>query len=347
MYRISIYLVFLSFLLVGCKSSKLLPGDAKKPIRFAFYNVENLFDTEDDPATQDEEFLPTSDKQWTPERCREKMEQLDRVVAGMGYPAILGLAEVENEKILREFVKTGGMKKQDYKYIHYDSPDQRGIDVALIYRKPALRVINHKILRIHFPPEVVEDYTTRDILYVKGRIQDEVLVHIFINHWPSRRGGVEESEPKRLFVARQLRRSVDSLFRINANANIIIAGDFNDEPDNKSLTEVLQANPPVDSIVTEALYNCAAALDHAGQGTYAYRGNWNMLDQIIVSGSLLIQSNRLRAQEMQIFQPEWATYPDQDGRRVPNRSFGGPNYYGGFSDHFPVYLDFRFGQDKK
>ncbi len=337
-------LFILSIFILGCATPlklKLKEFKNNKSYRIAFYNVENLFDLVDEPIKLDEEFTPEGRNKWDATRYQKKLDQLAKVFEAMDYPAIIGLCEVENARVLKDLTEKTSLKDYDYQFVHQESPDKRGIDVALIYMSSLLTVKESDITRINFPPEIVEDYTTRDILYVEGIFRNKETLHLFINHWPSRRGGVEASEPKRVYVATQLRKQTMQLFKEDPQSHIIITGDFNDEPNNNSVLYTLNAKPSSDSLITSQLYNCSASLDKQGKGTYNFRGNWNMLDQFIVSTSLLDGSCKLKADEAKIFSEDWMLYNDKKYGKTPNRTYGGPNYYGGFSDHLPVYLDLR------
>ncbi len=303
----------------------------------AFYNVENLFDTDDDPKTKDDEFTPTGKKKWTTERYQKKLFDLAKVVTAMNAPSLLGLCEVENEKVLIDLAATDALAKHKYGVVHFDSPDIRGIDVALLYKTKDFVVSNSNKIAIDFPKEIVEDYTTRDILHVEGTLNGKHQLHIFVNHWPSRRGGLTKSEPKRIYVAKQLRKKVNEIFESNPEANIIIMGDLNDETDNKSVALTLSAVKEPQSR-SKYLYNCTAALDTPTSGTYRYKSNWNMLDQIIVSGNLKNEKG-IEVGDAKIIKEEWMIYMDKKVGAKPNKTYGGPNYYGGFSDHFPVYIE--------
>jgi len=302
---------------------------AKETYRIGFYNVENLFDTIDSPLRKDDEFTPQSEKKWNTERYQKKLNDLAKVIAAMGTPTILGLSEVENRQVCEDLGRTEALRNANYVTIHQQSPDFRGIDVALMFQKDKFRLITSNLVRISFPAAIVEDYTTRDILYVRGILDGKEEVHIFVNHWPSRRGGEEASEPKRVYVAQQLRKYTEKILAKNPDANIISMGDFNDESDNKSLSVELG----------DSFHNCMAALDRAGKGTYNYRGDWNMIDHILVSKALQEGRGNLTANEGVIFQEEWMMFQSKKYGATPNRTYGGPNYYGGFSDHLPIYVD--------
>lgn len=315
----------------------------KAPLRIAFYNVENLFDLEDDPATNDDDFTPAGKQEWTAERYQTKLDRIGEVVGGMGYPALLGLCEVENATVLSDLCRSDKLRRQDYQFVHFDSPDYRGIDVALLYRKKQFRVLSSETIQIQFPAELIPeqpDYTTRDILVVQGILAKKDTVHVIVTHFPSRRGGVEASEPKRLYVAAQIRAKVDAIFAQNPLANIVIMGDFNDEPDNLSVNEILGAQPIVKKSDPHQLYNCFSESDAEGLGSYNYRGNWNMLDQIILSSPFFDGKNRLQFSRAEIYRQEKMMYTDDRFGPTPNRTYGGPNYYGGYSDHLPVFVEF-------
>jgi len=345
MLRTKILPALALLLLLGACSSplknKLKEFKTQGNYRMAFYNVENLFDLVNAPDKADDEFTPEGKKEWTAERYQKKLNDLAKVIETMGYPAIIGLCEVENELVLKDLTQRTSLKNYGYKIVHYESPDFRGIDVALIYMESLFEVQKSKVISINFPKEIVEDYTTRDILQVSGTFRGKETLHIFVNHWPSRRGGLTESEPKRVYVSTQLRKATNQIFENDPKANIIITGDFNDEPDNNSVRYTLNALPTTEPLSSQQLYNCSYTQDQTGAGSYNYRGNWNMLDQFIVSTTLLDGSCKLQAQEAQTFQQDWMMYQDKKNGATPNKTYGGPNYYGGYSDHLPVYLDLK------
>ncbi|MFK7908634.1 MAG: hypothetical protein AB8B69_26120 [Chitinophagales bacterium] len=335
-----LYISFLMWALVGCNKNTA-PSKGKHEIKVACYNVENLFDTKDDAGKIDEEFMPESKKEWTQERYIKKLNGIYKVLTSMegdgNVPAIIGLTEVENKNVLRDLVRQTSINER-YGIIHHESPDVRGIDCALLYDSSIFKVLEHEALPITF--DFSPDVTTRDIIYAKGQINgtDEIL-HVFVNHWSSRRGGLEASEIKRVTCALVLKGKLMEIFAEDENAKIVIMGDFNDETDNKSIVQTLGAKVNSKALQNKELFNTAAALDKAGKGTYNYKGNWNMLDQIIVSGNLLNDKKGLNSSsKMVIFQEDWMMYDDKKKGKVPSRTYGGPNYYGGYSDHLPVYL---------
>lgn len=299
------------------------------------YNVENLFDTVDDPKIPDEEFLPESEKQWTPERYQKKLNDLAEVISEINpkeLPEIVGLVEVENQTVLEDLVHTAKLNNQ-YAIIHEESPDYRGIDVALIYRRDAFKEITHETLPVVFPDD--PNFKTRDILHVTGKIGNKT-VHIFENHWPSRIGGDEKTEPKRVLAATVLKNKVDQILAAEPNARIIIMGDMNDEPANKSLEETLGAKSPGSGA---ELINLMMPDDNLNLGTYFYKGDWNMLDNLVVSKGLL-HDKKIRIEDNKgfIFRNDWMIYTSKNGDKSPNRTYVGNKYVAGVSDHFPVYF---------
>lgn len=312
--------------------------------RIGFYNVENLFDTVDDPNTPDEEFLPGSKKNWTLERYQTKLDHLARVVEGMGYPSLLGLAEVENETVLKDFCNKTSLKSQDYGIVHFDSPDFRGIDVALIYKKSVFKVTFSDKVRIQFPTGMISDipnYTTRDLLVVEGKFQGKEKLHIIVAHLPSRSGGQQETEPRRIYVASQIDKVVKAIFNKDPDANVIVMGDMNDEPTNPSISQSLGAQPLVGGFSNSSIYNCFYKLQQDGKGSYRFKGDWNMLDQIMVSTNLIQGTKQLKYSNSTIFQADWMMYKDEKYGLSPSRTYGGDRYFGGYSDHLPVYIELR------
>ena len=337
--------LFLSLIgvFVGCGTTRSTV-QTPETVRVAFYNVENLFDTVDDPQTLDEEFTPTGKKAYTEARYAEKLDRIAEVIQRLDYPALIGLSEVENRRVLEALLATGRLRNHRYGIEHFDSPDVRGIDVALLYRKDLFQAAGATALPIQIPPGIVEDYTTRDVLLVEGRLAGD-QVRVLVNHWPSRRGGLAQSEPKRTYVAAQVRRAVDSISLQQPDAQFIIMGDFNDEPDNRSLMSVLGAQLTREGNMDDVLFNTVAEQDKKGEGSYNYRGNWNMLDQIILSGSFL-DDDGLQYLRSVVYRDSALLFDHPKYGLTPNRSYGGPRYYGGYSDHLPVYVDFNSNKVK-
>ncbi len=308
-----------------------------------FYNVENLFDTESHPEKQDDEFTPGSEKAWDLEKYDKKLNDIASVVKAVNkdeLPEIVGLCEVENLKVLEDLVQTRDLRRGNYGIVHHESPDTRGIDCALLYNMEEFRVISSEAIPVYFPFD--SSLTTRDILYVEGKTSDNETLHLLINHWSSRWGGQKESEPKRIYCAVTLRKAVDMIMNRDNQAKIIIMGDFNDEPTNRSLFETLLANNKRKNARDRELFNMMYdAHNLRNEGSYNYRGNWNMLDQIIVSRPVITDKKGWHAgyDDGKILKADFMMFHDEDRQEyVPSRTYGGPNYYGGISDHLPVYF---------
>ena len=308
---------------------------------FAFYNVENLFDTINDPAINDSRYVPGSDLQWDTEKYEHKLDNLAKVMSvvdSTGFPTIFGLSEVENLSVVSDLVKHRELKNAGYKILHKDSPDGRGIDVALLYQSKKYKPLETRFIQPDFPMKSA--HKTRDILYSKGVIGKNDTIHIFVNHWVSRWGGQEETEPNRIFIAQLLKQITDSIFSTNANANILIAGDLNDNPTDKSLVEHLEAKKPSASSSAKTLYNLSLIPFKNGEGSLYYK-SWDMFDQIIVSTALLNGDNGLKANGNQtVIKKDWMLYHPKKGPARPSRT-ATKNYYGGYSDHLPVYIGMR------
>lgn len=309
-----------------------------------FYNVENLFDTENDSLTNDDEFTPDGARFWTKKKYWEKLHHIATTIVAIGGwspPDIIGLCEVENRQVLDDLCKKSELKNLNYSIIHKESPDKRGIDVALLYQKSTFVPLFYKALKVDFP--FSPGSTTRDILYVCGKTKNHDTLHVFVNHWPSRWGGQLESESRRMQAANVLRSEIDSIFTENAKAKIVIMGDFNDYPENKSITDVLKAGANFDNIVSGELYNLSAFIKKTtGLGSLKYEGEWGILDQIIVSGGLLTAQTGLRTskENAYIFNADFLLTDDEAYAGKKNfRTYSGYTYLGGYSDHLPVLID--------
>jgi endonuclease/exonuclease/phosphatase family metal-dependent hydrolase len=302
--------------------------------------VENLFDTIDDPAVNDSEFLPDSKKQWNTAKYNQKIHNLARVIAAIdttGLPAIVGLTEVENRGVLKDLVASEHLKKARYQIIHEESCDPRGIDAALIYRPDVFRRISHEKVPVYYSASRTR--STRELLYVCGVVLPDDTLHMVVNHWKSRIGGTKQTESKRIAYARAVREIVDSLFRVRPDANILLMGDFNDNPEDSSVSKVLSALDPGTGNIPRELYNLSYGPRMRGEGTLFYNG-WELYDQIIVSSALLSKDNSglYSAKEMSVFKEDWILYRNKTGVMVPDRSYRSDMYYGGYSDHLPVWI---------
>ena len=314
---------------------------ANPPYRVMFYNVENYFDTKDDPDKNDEDFLPNGKKHWTYNKMEEKRNSIAKVITavGEGTPvAIVGMCEVENDYVLTSLVRYSPLKNYGYKFIHYDSADKRGIDTALLYDPKQFTPLSSKPLRKEFS----DGKLTRDVLYVSGETSYGDTLHVFVCHTPSRLGGKNQTEHYRVEVMSMVRSHCDSIFSISPKANIIIMGDFNDTPKDKSICETLGAKPLSQSYETTSLYNMFYQfVDNPFIGTHKYQSQWSVLDQIIVSGNLLA-SGVVKPTSAYIFRAPFLLEEDKKNMNFrPKRTYNGLKYNAGYSDHLPVIIKFN------
>jgi len=303
----------------------------------AFYNVENLFDTINDPKINDEEFLPGGINRWTSQRYEAKLISMAEVVAGIGSefvkggPAILGLSEIENRGVLEDLINTPPLKDLGYAIVHYDSPDLRGIDVGLIYKPAVFKVINSTTNRLSMPGRT--NWFSRDQLVVTGELNGD-LISVIVNHWPSRRSGPEYREA----AAKLSRNLSDSLMKEHKNAKIFIMGDLNDDPTDRSVAKVLGAKGKEKEVNKGDLFNPMWQLHRDGIGSLAYRDAWNLFDQIIISESVLNPKKGWKFYKAKVYNEKFLIQKDGPYAGYPFRTFAGGAYAGGYSDHFPVYL---------
>lgn len=303
-----------------------------------FYNVENLFDTKNDPKTNDDDFLPDSKKKWTPERFSKKIDGIAEVLRKIAsdFPILVGLVEIENKHCLKSLTSSKLLEKANYRIIHKDSKDERGMDVAILYRPDYISLLDSEVLTV----ELENDFT-RDILYAHLALLNNSELHVYVNHWPSRREGVEKSELKRMQAAHTVRQHMDKILSVEPKANILVMGDFNDYPSNNSILKGLKSIYSTENWPRNYLFNLANSEDTEGKGTYNYRGDWGMLDQMLVSQNLLTNQDGLSVKEgnFEVFDADWLQFrhPKYKDFR-PNRTYGGNRYYGGYSDHLPIKL---------
>ncbi len=311
-------------------------------LRVMFYNVENLFDPTEDSAKMDEEYQPTGIRGWTHNRLTRKLINISKVVLAVGGwdpPDVIGMCEVENRYVLYKLTNDTPLKSYGYKIIHYESPDPRGIDVAMLYRPEKFKVLNSIPIQVRFPFDTAS--RTRDILYVKGIACKRDTINIFINHWPSKFGGAIATIPKRNYVASVVRKHVDSLLAVNPNANIMVMGDLNDSPAEESVNMVLRAKMDSVNLAPDDLYNMLAGAGISWKkGTIKFREEWEAIDHIIISRQLLSHTT---PHSLQIFDAPFLLQDDEAwyGQK-PFRTYYGAKYIGGFSDHLPIYADFKF-----
>lgn len=338
-FRTMILLVFFSISCHGQAQKK-----NHKSIIVGFYNLENLFDTIDDPATNDAEFLPEGTYKWTAERYQAKLSNMAKAIAAIGSdinlegPAIIGLAEVENPGVLQDLINTPPLKGKGYKIVHYDSPDERGIDVALLYKPSLFTVINSTSNRLVIPGE--PGFYTRNQMVVTGKLEGEQL-SLIVNHWPSRRSGPAYRE-KAAVLCRHLSDSLSVKYK---NAKIIIMGDLNDDPTDNSVAVSLGAKGVKEKITKGELFDPMVVILENGSGSLTYKGKWNLFDQIIVSEPLLdMKTKGWKYDKAAVFSAPFLL--EQEGKYAGNplRTFVGEKYFGGYSDHLPVYLILKNGR---
>lgn len=312
-------------------------------IRVMFYNVENMFDPREDSITADEEYQPTGMRGWTSGRLKQKQINISKVILAVGGwdpPDLIGVCEVENFSVLYGLTNYTALKNFGYKIIHFDSPDARGIDVALLYRTDRFKVLYSKPIPIRFPFDTAS--RTRDILFVKGVVCRLDTINILVNHWPSKFGGAMATIPRRNYLASVVRHISDSLLKINPGANILIMGDLNESPFEEGVSKVLRAKmDTTDLVEPNDLYNMLGGVGLSwNKGTIKFREEWEAIDHMIVSRPLLSHTT---PHSLQIFNAPFLLQDDEAwfGKK-PFRTYYGSKYIGGYSDHLPVYMDFKF-----
>ena len=310
----------------------------------AFYNCENLFDTVNDSLTFDDDRTPEGRYHWTQERYHQKIENLSKVISKIGYetsktsPDIIGLCEVENLAVLENLVQHPNLRAKDYGIIHFDSPDERGIDVALLYKKASFIPSSFKSHRLLLFDDMGEREYTRDQLVVGGTM-DQEEVYFIVNHWPSRRGGATKSQPFRVRAALLNKRIIDSIQKLDLDAKIIAMGDLNDDPIDDSLKKILKTKVKKDQLDSLDLYNPMETMFKKGVGSLAYRDKWNLFDQMFFTSNLVTEDRtRLTFWKAGIFAPEFIRTDKGRFKGYPLRTYSGGTYTAGYSDHFPAYL---------
>jgi predicted extracellular nuclease len=343
-----------------------------------FYNLENLFDTINDPKIDDEEFLPASAKKYNNALYRNKLENMAEAISGVGTDvntdglALFGVVEIENETVLKDLAATEKLRPRNYQYVHFNSADARGIDVALLYNPKYFTVLEAWPHTVTLP----DKYATRDILVVKGDFVGDTIV-VIVNHWPSRRGGSnnadlqnkeaaynrnntwrerqnqielnsnqglradgeELSRPNRLAAARECMSIIDSVQMQNPQAKIIVMGDLNDDPNSPSVEKVLQAKADMAEVLPKGLFNPFAQFHKQGYGTLVFNGKWNLFDQVMFTQPWLNQqqTNGWFLYKSHIYYREFLIQKEGDYKGYPKRSWSGDKWINGYSDHLPVY----------
>ena len=336
-----------TLLSILCVSAMLI-AFAQKPYKVVFYNLENLFDTINDPNKNDEEYLPEGARKWTTYRYNQKLENMSRVLFDIAakdrnFPTVIGVSEIENRLVLEDLLATPKLAKANYRIVHYDSPDRRGVDCAFFYRPDKFKLEGSEAHNISFPGR--PNFLTRDLVAMWGKIEGEPFYFI-VSHWPSRLGGKERSQYSRDFVAEKCKHICDSVHKANPATKVVIMGDFNDDATDKSVTHVLGAKGNIKKLDKNDMFNPFHDMLKAGYGTLAYRDSWNLFDNIVVSENLATASTgTLKIQKAEgskfygnIFISPYMIQKEGQYKNYPLRSFVGSNFQNGYSDHFPVYI---------
>lgn len=313
----------------------------KKYLGIAFYNLENFYDTLNDPNKDDDEFTPKGANNYSPEVFRQKVNNLADVISIIGVDkaengfALMGVAEVENEDVLTALCQHPKLRERKLKTVIFDGPDERSIDCGLIYNPTYFRVLQARSLTV---PVDSGDRPTRDVLYVVGKLNGEI-VHVFVNHWPSRRGGESATRPKRKMAASVSKKVIDSLMAVDPLTKVIVMGDLNDDPINESVAKVLGAKWKMDEVKKGELFNPWTSFYKRGIGTMAFQDTWGLFDQIIVSyGFLKNNSGKVHFRESEVFNRGFMTEKEGQYKGYPKRSFSNGLWNNGYSDHYPTVI---------
>lgn len=304
----------------------------------AFYNLENLFDTIHDKYTLDKNYTSEGRLEWNHDRYIRKIQNLSKVISKIGGnnsklpPIFVGVSEVENKTCLLDLINSEKLLSYKYDFVHYDSPDERGIDVAFLYQKKHFEIINSEAYVLYLTDEKNNRDYTRDILLVKGNLFNE-LIYVIINHWPSRNKGINYSDRKRVKAAKLVHKIIADIYLENENPNIIIMGDFNDQPNNNSIKNHL---------MTDDFFNPMIRLQEQKKGSVNFKGKWYLFDQIILSKSLLGASLKsIKYKDVEIFDAYFLQEKSGKRKGSPKRTYIGKWHQGGYSDHFPVLAYFQ------
>ena len=334
---------FILIYLFSCVCSFAQKQQYKSAI-VAFYNLENFYDTIDNPNINDEEFLPNGPKNYNSKVYWTKVEHLATVISQIGTdinpdgPALLGVAEIENDTALNDLIHHPLLKLRNYSFVHYDSRDIRGVDVALLYNPKYFKVLESRKLFVHMPTGAKQTFFTRDVLWVKGLLNGDTI-NVFVNHWPSRVGGEQRSAPGRAAAAQVDKNFIDSIEKINPDLKIIVMGDLNDDPISPSVTKVLGAKENMEDVKPGELYNPWIDMYKKGLGTLAYQDAWGLFDQIMINYPWLNKNQTgFFYYQPHIFNKAFMIENIGRYKGYPMRTWDGNTYRGGYSDHFPTYI---------
>lgn len=336
--------ILFTALFIVCSTTISQSSDKTKKnyhvVSVAFYNLENLFDTIQ-ASPFDNEFIPNGAMHWNGLKYRAKLKNMAYAISQLGLEttprgaAIVGISEIENRAVLEDLVKEPVIANRSYEIVHYESPDRRGIDVALLYNPRDFIVTSSKAY-----PLISSDtaYKTRDQLLVSGYLLNE-KVHVIVNHWPSRYGGEVASSPRRVEAAKLTKHIADSLYSTDAEAKIIIMGDLNDDPHNESTAVYLNAKKNMDDVPENGLYNPMWRIHAGGTGSLAYNNQWNLFDQIIISKPLISKDkSKLSFWKAEVFNRKFLIQQEGTNKGQPLRTHGSGVWLNGYSDHLPTLI---------
>jgi hypothetical protein len=344
--RIGGILLFV-LLLFGSSAQELKQGKEYNVFCVAFYNLENLYDTIIDPDPNkvlQDDFTPNGDKRFNSERYQQKLENMAKVIADLGTesqpdgPAVIGVCEIENRLVLEDLVKMPAISSRNYKIVHYDSPDRRGVDVGLLYQEKYFKYESSASYVLKDPAD--STFFTRSQLLVSGKVGGEKF-HFMVAHWPSRRGGEKRSRPHRILAAELGLHVMDSLRSSDQNAKIVYMGDLNDDPVSYSIKEVIKSNGQVSEVDPGEFFNPMEKLYNQGIGTLAYKDNWNLFDQFICTSPLVEKGSDFSTYKFykaKVFNAAYLKNASGNFAGYPFRTYVGSTWQGGYSDHFPVYM---------
>jgi len=324
----------LLFLTICLASVTIHAQEVSNSYSLMFYNVENLFDNRHDSLKNDSEFLKGGYKNWSTHRMFQKLNGISKVIlASNGWhpPSVIGLCEIENSFVLNQLIYHTGLNNAGYRYIHYESPDKRGIDVALLYKKSEFEVLESSPIHTS---DTINHFYTRDALYVKGIVKKADTIHIVVNHWPSKRGGALASEEKRIKVAAHVSAKLNAVQQLNQSSKIVVMGDLNAEYDAPSIQQLLKANELSSVLNPKHIKQSKLA------GSHKYQGHWALIDHIFVSKHWKNHTSMShRLVELPFLLEDDMAYSGVK----PRRTYAGPRYIGGVSDHLPVILTIETG----
>ncbi len=326
------------------KTATPAAGKQYKVAAIGFYNLENFYDTVDDTLINDQDFLPNGIRLYNDSTYKHKRHQLATVISKLATEmtpdglALFGVAEIENRSVLEALAAEPEIAARNYKFVHYDSPDGRGVDVALAYNPKYFTPIYSRPINMTHIYDGVEKRRTRDILYVKGLLDGDTI-HVLVNHWPSRGGGEAVTAPLRNACALECRTMSDSIMRSSPLAKIFVMGDLNDDPESPSCAQVMRAKKKKEEVSAQGFYNPMWKYFESGIGTIAYQDAWGLFDQIMISyGTLAKEGDGYHYLKTRIFNEPFLTTKTGRFKGYPFRTYAGDTYAGGYSDHFPVYM---------